>query len=315
MLNNIPKYYGKFLPLNGDSFIEGFKQFYNQTTNYQQLLQSLSSNLDTTSLTHLNNFLNSVLNAPLPTKNYLVHTNALINNPKLHQAEQKFLQNANAIYTKYNLQGTEKITTSVFKYFNGLSFLPKNVIKALAKTTFLDIGAFFGDSALALQRYKPKHTISFEPNNVNYNNLQQTLKNNLQYNITAHNLAVGSTNSSAVINYVSNYQNHGASLLFKAKKHKTQNVNIVNLNSFLANLNQTIGLLKIDTEGYGLEVIKGANHIIQQHKPIISCAVYHNPQELFYIKPLLQQINPNYNFMLVQLNQQDILKDLTLLAY
>jgi hypothetical protein len=64
----------------------------------------------------------------------------------------------------------------------------------------------------------------------------------------------------------------------EVKKHKIQNV----------------GFIKMDVEGYGLPIIKGAIETIKSHRPVMSLAVYHNNDELFKIKPLLEQLLDNY---------------------
>jgi FkbM family methyltransferase len=317
----IPKFYNNFLPLSGDAFINEFQTFYKNNSNYANDLYSLLKNLTESSKNNIVNFLSLINTLPLPTKDFLIHKNRLFNESQLKQQlkENKFNETINQYYGEYSLQGSEKLTTNVFKYHMGLKFLPKDILKQIYNSIAIDIGAFWGDSALVISKYKPKNIYAFEPNSVNFKQLQNTIKSNDNLSITPVNMALGDKVGIEKINFISQYQNHGASLIYSANKSKSEIVNLTTLDTFLDNNNlekkEKIGFIKIDTEGYGLFAIKGAINTIKNHKPIISVAIYHNPQEFFYIKPLLEQLNPTYKFMILELNQNDPLKDLTLLAF
>jgi len=57
-----------------------------------------------------------------------------------------------------------------------------------------------------------------------------------------------------------------------------------------------VGFLKIDVEGAGMKVIKGAINTIKQQRPVMAIAVYHNNEELFGIKPFLESQLKDYVF-------------------
>lgn len=56
----------------------------------------------------------------------------------------------------------------------------------------------------------------------------------------------------------------------------------------------SVGFIKMDVEGYGLHVIKGAIETIKSQRPVLSLGIYHNRDELFKIKPLLEKHLKNY---------------------
>ncbi|MFL1780629.1 putative methyltransferase FkbM family protein [Candidatus Hepatincolaceae symbiont of Richtersius coronifer] len=318
--------YDNFVSYGFDEYIKTFQNynFYNKSK-MEQELEILQAQLDEASQQAVTDFLDLMLKLPLPSSNFLIKKSHLYtpNDLKKIKIEGEFYKQIQQYYKIYNLQGDEKLEVNIFKYHCGLKLLPKEIIKGLKDKVFIDGGAFWGDSALIINKYHPHSIICFEPNTVNYKKLQQTLENNnlmdksklINYGLTAKEQDAG--NYEKELYYLSQRQNHGASFIFKAKKAKKEMVKLIALDDYIMqeNKNQIVGLIKLDVEGMGVEAIKGAANIIKAYKPIISCAIYHNPQEFFKIKPLLTQYNEDYKFMIVALNSNFILKELTLLAY
>jgi hypothetical protein len=60
--------------------------------------------------------------------------------------------------------------------------------------------------------------------------------------------------------------------------------------------NMTVGFIKMDVEGYGMPVIKGAIETIKSQRPVLSLGIYHNHEELFHIKPFLEKHLTDYVF-------------------
>jgi hypothetical protein len=77
-----------------------------------------------------------------------------------------------------------------------------------------------------------------------------------------------------------------------------------------------VGFIKMDVEGYGMPIIKGAMETIKSQRPVLSLGVYHNYEELFEIKPFLQRhLNDYvYEFQLQQFGSEDFY-DMTLFCY
>jgi len=192
--------------------------------------------------------------------------------------------------------------------------LPKEVLYKLKNKVFIDGGAFWGDSMLMLQKYSPLKTICFEPNSVNFAKLQNVAASN-NINVEISPLGLSNIKETLKMNYISNKQNHGASLVFSPYKAKTETISTTSLDAYLLPTVGEIGLIKLDVEGVGLNAIKGAASTIESFAPIISCAVYHNPEEIFEIVPQLAKYNNNYKFSILPLSQGFILKELTLLAW
>jgi FkbM family methyltransferase len=317
VIENI-NFYQKFTNYGFDSYLKVF-QDYNRLypKGFANKLTNLKNILDLDSIHNVEFFLNLVLSLPLPSEDFLVKTSKIQDKKYLKEIrdEKLFFDNTWKYSSIYKLQGYEKFELNVFKYHCGLKFLPKIDYRG---TIAIDVGAFWGDSSLMLSKYDVEKIICFEPNKINYNLLKQTMENNNISNWIVNNMGAYFKDCTQTMYYISNNQNHGASIKFKPRKHcKSQSINLTSLDNYLAtnNIKSKVGILKIDAEGAGLEVIYGAKKLIKEHKPIISCAIYHNPLELFKIPMLLLKLNCDYKIKIVNLNNNFLLKELTLLAY
>jgi hypothetical protein len=78
-----------------------------------------------------------------------------------------------------------------------------------------------------------------------------------------------------------------------------------------------VAWIQADVNGLSLRVIRGAEKMIKRDKPLITVAIYHNPEEFFDIVPLLHEWVPEYKFMVrrCQCNPRITYNELTLIAY
>lgn len=309
-----------FIKYGLDQYIETFQNFYNNNkTSYEEKLSKLKSLLDAESINNVDRFLQLMLKLPLPSKDFMIRVKSFYNQDELLkiQKEQEYKENIiNKYYEKYNLEGWEKLEVNVFKYHCGLKRLPKEIKKSLKGKLFIDGGAFWGDSMLMLNKYAPSKIICFEPNNINFNNLSKTISNNnMQNKVEALKLGLSDKAEKITMNFISEQQNHGASVVFSPFKSKKEDIKLNSIDNILLQNTDDIGLIKLDVEGYGVNAIKGAENTIKKYAPVISCGIYHNPEELFDIAPLISSYNPKYKFLILPLSESFILKEVTLLAW
>lgn len=146
------------------------------------------------------------------------------------------------------------------------SILGKN-----SKGILLDVGANVGQFALSLVKYQPQATIySFEPYSAAFQKLDQNTQN--WANIIPVNLALGSENITQKL-YIHQYPVMN-SLLDIAKSEREiwgpmenqVDVEVMTLDHWISTNNiSSIDLLKVDTQGYDLEVLKGASNYLRQN--------------------------------------------------
>jgi len=195
-------------------------------------------------------------------------------------------------------------------------FLKKNNLDNFQ--IILDVGAHKGESInLFLKNFKVKKIYSFESSPINFDLLKQNLisikKKFNNTEIVIENLTLGSENKEALlkqidesssstlnnINLESNYFKKKRSLLYNNKKkifYENLKINITTLDEYLdKNKIKYIDFLKIDTEGYEYEVLKGLKKNIKNVKLIMFEHHYDDMLDKGYsfgdIKDLLNENN------------------------
>lgn len=138
---------------------------------------------------------------------------------------------------------------------------------------FLDIGAYIGDISCIASKYVGKKGIvyAFEPvphhyktflNNINLNNIN---------NIIIYNIALSDKKGKSYI-YIRDIDNRGADSLVQTNKDIKTNilVEIDTIDSLLKSKKILIpDILKIDVEGFELNVLKGSYKLLKEYAPIL----------------------------------------------
>ncbi|MEO6721265.1 MAG: FkbM family methyltransferase, partial [Ferruginibacter sp.] len=143
-----------------------------------------------------------------------------------------------------------------------------HVFDHLLKTgdIYFDIGSNIGLMAIfAAKKVGRKGQVhSFEPEPDTFKILEHNCRINSLNNMVLNNIAMGSVEEDAVI-YPNLDINRGAASLVKQDGSTGKKVTISTLDKYLANtmINKKIKLLKIDIEGYELEMLKGAAQLLR----------------------------------------------------
>jgi FkbM family methyltransferase len=134
--------------------------------------------------------------------------------------------------------------------------------------TAIDVGANSGFITLMLASLvgPQGRVLSFEPSPAVFAKLQNTIAVNGLSQVVAKNLGCGSTTSTARLSRVSN--STGNSSIVAAGTHPIY-VQIEPLDNIPEAWESPVALLKIDTEGYEPEVLRGAERLIAEHRPVI----------------------------------------------
>ena len=138
----------------------------------------------------------------------------------------------------------------------------------------LDIGSNMGFVALNMAKGVGERGIvyAFEPDPKNFASLQHNININLAMPVPvkAFQLALGNSTEKLKLEVI-NEKNRGENKITETPATDDYSlVDVVRLDDFVAQQNiQKADLIKIDTEGFEMNVLKGAEATITKHKPIL----------------------------------------------
>lgn len=163
----------------------------------------------------------------------------------------------------YNTGYYEKFTTEIWTKFSSKS------------RTILDIGAHTGSYSISARIANPSSkVISFEPHYLNFARLALNLRVNGYDSSDIYMVAASDLNQNVYFQVPKGdaYHSSGGSVA-NTNKNQTKDgywVNAVSIDDFLiGDTKNTVELIKIDVEGYELNVLKGMSAIITKMKPAI----------------------------------------------
>ena len=186
------------------------------------------------------------------------------------------------------------------------SFASFEVISNIQKTVpkidlILDVGANSGQFTKVASNLYPNAQIeTFEPLPDLYAKINKQFEAN--NNITTHNVALG--NEMGSIKFNKNKYGHISSILdisienkhYPKEKNDLDKIEVaiktLDSYAFLSNKSNSISLLKLDVQGYELEVLKGGENTIKDLDYIVIEA---NLEELYVGQPSFTEINAYLN--------------------
>ncbi|MFO7795235.1 MAG: FkbM family methyltransferase [Promethearchaeia archaeon] len=226
--------------------------------------------------------------------------------PKMGEL-MEHLNSIEIIRNKYKLP-IEIHEEAIFKYKHGLNFIPNDVIDNLANKVFLDCGAYMGDSALVFEKdCNASRIYSFEPVPDNYKYLLDLIALNNLKKVIPIKKGLGEVSgrkSYSALGFCSRISENG-----------NEEMEIITIDDFVLENKIKVGLIKMDLEGYEMEALNGAKYTIRKNKPILLISIYHNPEEMFESKNLIQTFVPDYNFKIKHLADVRPLGEVHLIAW
>ena len=187
--------------------------------------------------------------------------------------KKKLLISRNSI--KYNIDLEEGIDLGIFLSLKNEKnlFKVKKYIDFNEKSIIVDIGANVGSVSLPLaQNFNNSQIYSIEPTIYAFKKLNQNINLNLNlkkrvktfnYFVTFKKKKIKFVHSSWKL--INDDEKHG---IHKGILKKTSN-RIISLDSLLKKNKKPVRLIKIDVDGYELEVLKSAEKTLKKEKPII----------------------------------------------
>lgn len=177
--------------------------------------------------------------------------------------------------------------------------------------TFLDIGANVGYYCLAIAYANPNVKVyAFEPIPSNFHLLEKNIQiNKLQGRLSCHNLGVGEEEGK--MSFRSCGQLSHVLIGSEEPSEKNIQVPITSLDKFCDHYNvSNIRMIKCDVEGFELFVLKGADKLLREHKPVLLLEIeerwtrryQYRPEDIFqfmneqgYQGQLLTELFPKSN--------------------
>jgi FkbM family methyltransferase len=181
---------------------------------------------------------------------------------------------------------------AVFLHHHGLETL--KTLDSISGKAIMDVGAFICDSALVFRKLLPACAVyCFEPNAGNFALARETLRlNGLQDDaVILENLALGNKTGLAAI---SKSAYAGAHILDNPSAG--QSVEMDTLDDYVARRDLSVGMIKVDVEGFEQRFLRGALETIKTQRPILLLSIYHNYDDFFQIKPLIEELHLGYKF-------------------
>jgi FkbM family methyltransferase len=175
---------------------------------------------------------------------------------------------------KFNFYGGGDRGEILYHAFWDKMFLEDlNTIKDFVKKgdTVIDIGGNLGFFVLILNELvgNSGQIYSFEPSKRLSQKLASTIKINDLHNVSIVNLAIGDSEGSTTLHY--NPKQSGLSSIVSDFENNSlsEEIKITTLDKFSQNISKRVSFIKIDTEGYEPQVLRGAQEIIRRDKPTI----------------------------------------------
>lgn len=292
---------------NGDSYIichlgGSFKE-YMLEHNMPKVIKNLKKGLDEKSIRIIDKSLNKILHIHDSKYNNVVKytyafADSFLDNEDRENIE-KYTKNRANYEKKYKLTRNE-YNPDVFLFRHGLDSASDKVKEYIKGKDFIDGGAFIGDSALALFDYNPNKIYSFEISKQTVEEYKKVMNmNNIpgdKYEV----LNMGIDDKKKILKVNDNID-QGTNLFFGG----TTNVECTDIDSIVKEKNINVGFIKADLEGLMVPALKGMKNTIRKYRPVLSLSIYHNPEEFFETKPLLEKITRFLNYQ-IEIQFQEI---------
>lgn len=185
-------------------------------------------------------------------------------------------------------------------------YFPDDIKFKKGYLNFIDCGAYTGDTVLSLTKNigKIDNLVAIEPDTENFKELHNCInanKTNIANNIYLYPNGIFSCTKMLSFN---NKQGTASSISELGDSY----IQTVSLDDILVGFIPSF--IKMDVEGAELEGLKGAQNILQKHKPHLAISVYHEIAHLWKVPLLLKKIHNNYKFYLrsyEHFNQETVL--------
>lgn len=163
------------------------------------------------------------------------------------------------------------------------------------RLVFVDCGAYDGDTVEALARWAAGSealAVALEPDPGSFARLQAVAARELGVEVQCVQAAAGATGGHVRFLSLGNEASRVAS------EGEGEVVELVTVDSILADLGVRADYVKYDVEGFERDAIAGTRQAIVEDRAALAVSVYHRPEDLWDILLELRELQPAYRFHL-----------------
>ena len=232
---------------------------------------------------------------------------------------QRYLQ-CKAAGTPPLLQNVDLTWGTSFINCYGLYDVPADKLAPINGKAVIDAGGFIGDSITIFRARFPQSPVhSFEPLPQNFAYLARLFARDSKRGLVVPvNKALGATAETLKLTHMDNSDKFYAnsSLLFDYEGSIAYDeVEVITLDDYVQEHDLSVGLIKMDVEGFEPQIVQGALATIKRDRPVMTISIYHTPEEFFELKPFLERLDLGYKFQIRHSSLIMPLGDLVLVAY
>ncbi len=167
----------------------------------------------------------------------------------------------------------------------------KQILNLGNKETFLDLGAYTGDTVEEFIEFMDgyKKIIALEPDYKNFIKLQKRVMDNKYENVECYNLGAWHEKDSLFCSALA-----GRNSSLNSKKGKK--IAVESVDDLLQG--EPVTYIKMDVEGAEKNALIGAKSTINKFKPKLLVSAYHRNEDIFQLPWLIKELNPNYHIYL-----------------
>ena len=186
--------------------------------------------------------------------------------------------------------------TSVFYHRHGLHTLKTK--DKIGNKAIIDAGCYIADSVLVFRdEFKDSSIYAFEPTKANYDLALKTIKLNNLTNVKIENMGLGENNNDCRIKTNDSILKNCENAICE---DGDEVIKMITLDEYVEKNNLSVGLIKTDIEGYEQKFLQGAERTIKTQQPTLLISIYHNYNDFYKIKPLLESWDLGYKFNFFQ---------------
>lgn len=280
-------------------FIQDFSN-YRENQVMAQRLASLKAGMDEVSCAYIDHH-ERLLDLAKCTDSVLVKKDFLWT-----KEDQKLFKNYHTIkeqgtiplVNEVNLEWGSSITN---RY--GMYDVPAEKLSAVNGKAVIDAGGYIGDSLSLFRALFPESKIhTFEPSKASFETLTNLFKQDInQGNIIPVQKGLGDEKGTLKLSKAQGLQSDSTASMamdYGLGPDSYEEAEVITLDEYVQEHNLSVGLIKVDVEGFEPQVLKGALNTIKTQRPMLVLAIYHSGYEFYELKSVIEALNLNYSFQI-----------------